>query len=111
MTEAKLNSFKKQLQELEVELTSAIEQSEDTTNPISPDSSLGRLTRLDALQSQQMSFEARRRLKKRLRNVQKALELIEEGNYGVCVKCKTEIPEGRLESMPEARVCVECAAK
>ena len=41
--------------------------------------------------------------------VKKALELVEEGSYGYCVKCGEEIPEGRLESMPEARVCVNCA--
>ena len=110
MTEAKRKELQQQLQNLETEINDSLESSDDTTNPISPDSSIGRLTRLDALQSQQMSFEARRRLKKRLKNVQKALQLMEDGKYGICMKCQDEIPVGRLESMPEARVCVDCAS-
>lgn len=111
MKEEKLNYFRDRLKEMEKDLIESLEQSDYTTNPISPDSSLGRLTRLEAMQSQQMSFEARRRQKKRLKSVQKALELVEQGKYGICMKCEKEIPEGRLESMPETRICVECAPK
>ncbi len=111
MKKEKLNYFRSRLKQMEEELVKSLDQSNYTTDPISPDSSLGRLTRLEAMQSQQMSFEARRRQNKRLKSIRKALELIESGKYGVCIKCDKKIPEGRLESMPEARICVDCAPR
>jgi DnaK suppressor protein len=36
---------------------------------------------------------------------------MDEGGYGVCVDCGTEIPEARLEARPLSIRCVACAAK
>jgi DnaK suppressor protein len=44
---------------------------------------------------------------RRLEEVNRALEKIEEGTYGVCDDTGEEIPKGRLEAMPEAVVTVE----
>ncbi len=37
-----------------------------------------------------------------------ALERLSKGTYGFCLRCKKPIPQGRLEAMPEAELCVEC---
>ena len=37
-----------------------------------------------------------------------ALQRIEEGTYGKCVRCGNEIPAERLEAMPRATLCVTC---
>ncbi|MGI6643663.1 MAG: TraR/DksA C4-type zinc finger protein [Bacillota bacterium] len=37
-----------------------------------------------------------------------ALERIREGTYGYCLRCHEPIPEGRLESMPDAELCIHC---
>ena len=39
----------------------------------------------------------------------RALERIEDGSYGECVRCGNDIAEGRLEARPEAALCIECA--
>jgi len=44
-----------------------------------------------------------------LAKVRLALGRIADGTYGYCLRCKRPIPEGRLEAMPEAELCVECA--
>jgi DnaK suppressor protein len=44
----------------------------------------------------------------RLTRVRSALARIEEGTYGTCVTCGTEIEEGRLKAKPEAEFCIEC---
>lgn len=41
-------------------------------------------------------------LGRRLEDVQRALEKIDEGTYGVCDATGEEIPKGRLEAVPEA---------
>lgn len=43
-----------------------------------------------------------------LKKVDKALKRIEEGQYGVCSKCSSKIPQERLLIMPTAEVCVSC---
>jgi DnaK suppressor protein len=44
-------------------------------------------------------------------SVRRALERIEDGSYGQCVKCGEEIAEGRLEARPEAALCITCASE
>jgi len=38
----------------------------------------------------------------------KALQMIEEGSYGICIDCSREISEKRLKSYPNAARCVVC---
>ena len=43
-------------------------------------------------------------------SVRRALERIEDGSYGECVRCGNDIAAGRLEARPEAALCIECAS-
>ncbi len=43
-----------------------------------------------------------------LRDVNDALERVEDGTYGTCIDCENAIPKGRLEVFPAAQRCVEC---
>ncbi|MDO8740793.1 MAG: TraR/DksA C4-type zinc finger protein [Candidatus Woesearchaeota archaeon] len=47
-------------------------------------------------------------LELRLKDVDSALEKIENGKYGICEKCGNEIDENRLQACPEARACIKC---
>jgi|SRR3989344_1929050 len=44
-------------------------------------------------------------------NVNKALERIEQGNYGLCEKCGRPISPERLEAFPSASSCMDCKQK
>jgi RNA polymerase-binding protein DksA len=44
----------------------------------------------------------------RINQVERALERLEEGNYGWCEKCGTAIPVERLAAFPSATLCVSC---
>ena len=44
-------------------------------------------------------------------DVRRALVKLDEGSYGRCDVCGRPIPEGRLEALPWATLCVEDAAK
>lgn len=103
--------FETLLRELATELEALIALADPSQESITPDKGIGRLTRMEAIQAQSMSEEGRRRRKKRLVAVRGALERIETGTYGQCVRCGEEIAEGRLEFMPESALCVTCAAK
>ena len=58
-----------------------------------------RLNRTAAAQSLSTSLE----------EVERALEKLDEGSYGVCDDCGEEIPMARLEALPTATTCVTCA--
>ena len=72
--------------------------------------SIGRLSRMDALQQQQAMAKADgvRRAGARRRLVA-ALDRIETGDYGFCGDCGEPIAEKRLEIDPAITLCVSCA--
>jgi DnaK suppressor protein len=47
-------------------------------------------------------------LEKSLRDIEKAIERIEKGDYGVCKYCKENIGEARLEARPDSSSCIKC---
>ena len=48
---------------------------------------------------------------KLLQQVNDALARIEDGTYGLCQMCGKPIPQARLEAIPEAELCLNCADK
>ncbi len=45
---------------------------------------------------------------KRLRLIDSALTRIQQGKYGLCMKCGARIPKDRLEAIPYALMCIGC---
>jgi DnaK suppressor protein len=43
-----------------------------------------------------------------LENLDRAERRIADGTYGVCERCGTKIPEGRLEALPAVTFCIPC---
>ena len=85
---------------------------EDESDPVEVDqSSVGRLTRMDALQSQAMAVEVERRRELELARIETALERIEQGEFGYCVSCGEPIAQRRLELDPANPLCVSCAER
>lgn len=73
--------------------------------------SVGRLSRMDALQSQAMAQASDRRRQARGTLIANALQRMEEGEYGYCLECGEFIGLKRLEVDPAAAWCVDCAGK
>lgn len=51
------------------------------------------------------------RAKERIEHIERALQAIKDGTYGVCIDCGAAIPEGRLKAKPDAERCVPCQTK
>ncbi len=73
--------------------------------------SVGRLSRMDALQQQAMAQATERQRAAELIKIDQALERISEGEYGYCVECGEDIPAKRLEIDPAASQCIRCAGR
>ena len=74
-------------------------------------SKVGRLSRMDALQAQAMAQASGQRRAAMLRNIEAALNRIDEGDYGLCRDCDEPINPKRLEFDPTALRCIDCESK
>lgn len=117
MNEQKIISFKNRLEEerkaVETELTSVGVQ-----NPANPSDWEGKETSMDVMSAAADANEAADKMEEyeenraisdtlevRYNAIQRALEKIEDGNYGTCEVCHAPLEEARLEANPAARTC------
>ena len=73
--------------------------------------SVGRLSRMDALQQQAMAQATERHRAAEITRIDRALLRIDESEYGFCENCGDEIAAKRLEIDPAANLCVRCAGR
>ena len=84
---------------------------EDERRPVELDQqSVGRLSRMDAMQVQAMAQAVEGRRRQRQAQIAAALKRLDEGEYGYCVVCGEDIPIKRLEVDLTAARCVGCAS-
>ena len=101
--EARLNDRRRELEDL-----SAI--SSQSRDPVALDQqSVGRLSRMDAMQQQAMNQATEAKRKLDLLRIEAAQRRLRDEEYGYCENCGEEIPDRRLEIDPMAELCVGCA--
>ena len=105
----RLAYFRKRLEDLEQEIREDMDANPEDSGVVELDSSIGRLSRMDALQNQQMALELKRRQENQLLRIENAFKRLAKGQYGLCGKCKKPIEEDRLEVFPDSVTCVRCA--
>lgn len=87
-----------------------IERMEDMTQPISPENSIGRVSRMDAINNKSVQEAALRSAREELDDMEVALRHVDtDPRFGICEKCKEPIPFQRLAFLPGSRYCVHCA--
>ncbi len=57
---------------------------------------------------QSFTFRLRGREKTFLKKIQKALDKIDGGTFGLCEACDSQITIKRLEARPETTLCIKC---
>jgi DnaK suppressor protein len=103
--------LKKQIvEEIEVQ-KHLIESFTETSKPVSPDNAIGRLTRMEAISSQNISEASLNSSQAKLVKLEKALSKVDMPDFGICLRCANPIPKGRIMLMPENVLCVSCAEK
>ncbi|GAY20097.1 TraR/DksA family transcriptional regulator [Sphingobium fuliginis] len=71
--------------------------------------SVGRLSRIDAMQVQAMALAQARRRQTERAAIDAALRRIDDGEFGYCLKCGDDIAPARLEHNPAVTSCIDCA--
>ena len=70
--------------------------------------SVGRLSRMDAMQHQQMARASESSMQAHLKRVRLGLRAIEDGEYGYCRSCDEPISFARLMVRPDTPLCIRC---
>jgi DnaK suppressor protein len=108
VTEAKLQSIRKQLLKQRQELLSEAEQTLNskisTEKESFPDPTDQAVAELD----NNFLLKLRGREQKLLKKIDEAIARIDNGSYGVCESCGGEINSKRLEARPVTTLCIEC---
>ncbi|MDG2087986.1 MAG: TraR/DksA C4-type zinc finger protein [Arenicellaceae bacterium] len=103
--------FEQGLLDKQEELLGVSELSRQASSTVELDQTrVGRLSRIDAMQMQEMSKATDARRSGELRRVTAALARIDSGDYGYCVECGETIPAARLKIDMAATHCVPCAS-
>lgn len=106
---AQLDELKATLEGLVKQLEDSIEEARRAAKPVQLDQqSVGRVSRIDAIQQQQMAAAGQRSMELRLRQAKAALRAFEADEYGWCRRCEEPIGYPRLAAKPESPFCLDC---
>jgi len=99
------HQIQKELTALDEQIALLVEKAK----PIAPDCSLGRLTRMEAMNEQEVNqriLEENHLRQTRLRN---ALSRVDSEMFGICIECEEAIGFERMRIRPESVRCIACA--
>jgi DnaK suppressor protein len=110
MDREQIDTFRQMLTSLRDETEQLINAAQEASDTVPLDQSkVGRLSRMDALQAQQMAQETARRRQLQLQKIDSALRRMDAGDYGYCHLCGDEISAARLNFDPANTRCIACA--
>ena len=111
MEKQKVKYFQSALQEIRIEIVGGVEKSQNNGKndevehmpDISDDAARAYDRKLQGdLEEQEWN---------KLKQVEAALEKVENGEYGICDQCEKKIPEARLKIIPYTEFCTHCLSE
>ena len=102
-------SIRQLIQDEIMETELAVKRYQELTKPIAPENAIGRVSRMDAINNRSINAEALNKAELKLNNLLIALSNLNDEDFGVCGRCKQNIPLGRILLVPQSRYCVKCA--
>jgi DnaK suppressor protein len=110
LSKSQIAALKTIMLERQAELKALDEEAAGWSDTVELDQqSVGRLSRMDAMQQQEMARAEARRRTSDLARIDIALKRMDEDEYGWCAECGEPIAYKRLEIDPAAALCVTCA--
>jgi DnaK suppressor protein len=110
MNEAEAALIRRRIEDMRASLRTASASAAESRAPVQLDqTSVGRLSRIDAIQAQSMALAAERRRAIELARIEQTLTRLAAGTYGICVKCDEPIEPRRLALDPTIPICLACA--
>lgn len=112
MQKQDVEGFRQLLEQRQAELQQLRNASSEGRDTVALDQqSVGRVSRIDAIQRQAMAQAQERQRAEEAVRIERALTRIAKDEYGYCLDCDEEIPIKRLQVDPAAALCVRCAGR
>lgn len=108
LTTGQIEELHGNLIKLQASLHEALKAGADGAKPVDVDEPIGRISRGDAMQQQQMARATKQKNQLRLQQCEVALKAAEAGEYGFCKLCEEPIGYKRLKARPETPFCLTC---
>ncbi len=106
---SQIAQLRAQLVSQQQELAELLSNAGESTGPVTLDQqSVGRVSRIDAIQQQQMAIANQQQASDMLKRIELALRRIDDGEYGDCLQCGEPIAHARLQAQPFASLCIDC---
>lgn len=102
--------LRKRLDKKVIRTREKIESLEEMTKPVSPENSIGRISRMDAINNKSVMEAALRTARDELEGLEYAQNHIDDDDFGKCKKCENPIHSKRLLLLPGSQYCVHCAS-
>ncbi len=110
-TDEELAAFRDRLEAERAEILAQNDAAGADRAPVALDQqSVGRLSRMDAMQVQAMAKAVEGRRKQALQQIAAALARLDEDEFGYCISCGELIARKRLDLDPKTATCIGCAA-
>ena len=103
-----LATLRASLEEERAQLHHQLEELDRDSGTLGFDENFADSGQVGAQQGEQATLA--RSLHDQLEDVERALAKLDDGSYGRCENCGKEIQEARLEAIPAARHCIDCAS-
>jgi len=107
------NQLAKYRQRLETDLATLDREDDlgrDSQKTVTLDQqSVGRLSRMDALQQQAMAKATQARRSQSRQRIIAAISRLDDDEFGYCASCGEDIPPKRLDLDPTVALCINCA--
>lgn len=104
--------FKQALLSLRSDLLAVEQSGQEAAQTVELDqTTIGHVSRMDALQGQAMAKESQQRRTIQLQRIEASLQRMEKGIFGLCLRCDEEINVKRLAFDPTAPLCIDCASE
>jgi DnaK suppressor protein len=100
--------LRQQLLEMKTKLLEEMEQESKAEREANKDEGLDTYDLASEERDREISFILSDRERSKVKNIDDALQQMEEGSYGICDACGLEIAEERLTAMPFTRLCRDC---
>ena len=111
LTAAELTELRAELESQLSKLEKSMTVTDEALRTVELDqTAVGRLSRMDSLQSQGMAKGLRERETVRLAQIREAMARLDAGTYGACTACGGEVAFERLLVFPESATCAACSS-
>jgi DnaK suppressor protein len=111
MRKAFLKKARETLEEMRAQLLRNVQQDLDEVRDASKDEGMDTYDLASDARDKEINLILGDRDREKVQAIVEALGRVDDGSYGICESCESDIAEARLQALPFTRLCVNCQAE